>query len=88
MTLSFFVDRTIFAFLETNLVWLGLSYSFLSPFSGRCPYMTEILLTWTLGINTINQLLKINLFLKLKLIKYSYMYLSILAVVLGFLNLS
>ena len=45
--------------------------------------MTEIFLTGTLSLNSINQ---INTFLKLKSIKYSY--LSILAVVLGFVNLS
>ena len=41
--------------------------------------MTEILLTGTLSLNSINQ---INIFLKLKSIKYSY--LSILAAVFGF----
>ena len=44
--------------------------------------MTEILLTGTLSLNSINQ---INIFLKLKSIKYSY--LSILAAVLGFVKL-
>ena len=45
--------------------------------------MTEILLTGTLSLNSINQ---INIFLKLKSIKYSYI--SSLAAVLGFVNLS
>ena len=45
--------------------------------------MTEILLTGTFSLNSINQ---INIFLNLKSIKYSY--LSILAAVLGFVNLS
>ena len=47
--------------------------------------MTEILLTGTLSLNSINQSIKKNIFLKLKSIKYSY--LSILAAVLGFVNL-
>ena len=45
--------------------------------------MTEIFLTGTFSLNSINQ---INIFLKLKSIKYSY--LSILAAVFGFVNLS
>ena len=45
--------------------------------------MTEILVTRTLSLNSINQ---INMYLKLNSIKYSY--LSISAAVLGFSNLS
>ena len=47
--------------------------------------MTEILATKTLSLNSINQSNK-HIFLKLNSTKYSY--LSILAAVLGFLNLS
>ena len=48
--------------------------------------MTEISLTGTLSLNSINQSInQINIFLKLKSIEYSY--LSILAAVLGFVNL-
>ena len=34
---------------------LVLSYSFLSPFSGRSPNMTEPMVTRTLSLNSINQ---------------------------------
>ena len=49
--------------------------------------MTELLMTRTLSLNSINQSInQINIFLKLKSIKYSY--LSILAAVLDVVNLS
>ena len=84
VTLSFYLLTGWNSFLLRQIWWgLGYSYSFLSLFSGRSPNMTEIFLTGTLSLNSINQ---INIFLKIKSITYSY--LSILAAVLGFVNLS
>ena len=49
--------------------------------------MAELFETRTLSLNSINQSInQMNIFLKLKSIRYPY--LSILAAVLGFLNLS
>ena len=68
-----------FVSLEEQLVGgvggrgVELPYSFLSPFSGMSPNMTELLMTRTLSLNSINQSInQINIFLKLKSIKYSY----------------
>ena len=45
-----------FASLEANSVRIiGRSYSFLSPFAGRSHNKTEILVTRTLSLNSIDQ---------------------------------